>query len=218
MPNQRVAFGRPSEVPSAMTAGPARSRGREPVRVDARGGHDGKLAHVRRPVALLGDRDERVGRAERGDDFGRARKQRADAHRLRHCGIRSQKTKPPVGLCSRASGHISPAGAKRRSPVRIRRCPATAMPLGDEPGRPLAPNERQPSEVRAVRAAAAARPPPPPTEEVFHQRTLSRVATPAGAAPERKCRNACDDPRAVVERRQGLGARSLEVAPRAARA
>jgi len=45
----------------------------EPVRVDARRGHDGKLAHARRPVALLGDGNERVGEAERGDDLGRAR-------------------------------------------------------------------------------------------------------------------------------------------------
>ena len=49
----------------------------------------------------------------------------------------------------RRAGHMSPAGMAAAKPVRIRRCPATAMPrppAGDEPGRLRHADERQPSE------------------------------------------------------------------------
>ena len=115
-------------------------------------------------------------------------------------------------------GHISPGRCKAAksgaNPVLSRNCDA---PRGR--ARSTACAERTPAlGGRAVRAAPAAGPPPPLNEEVLHQRTLSRVATPAVAAPEQKRRNACADLRALLERRQGLGPRSLEVAPRAARA
>src|SRR5690242_12576136 len=46
----------------------------------------------------------------------------------------------------RAAGQIPPAGATTAKPVRIRRCPATAMPFGDEPGRLRCAERTQPSE------------------------------------------------------------------------
>ena len=43
------------------------------------------------------------------------------------------------------AGHISPAGGETAKPVRLRRCPATAMPPpGDEPGRLLLADELSP--------------------------------------------------------------------------
>jgi hypothetical protein len=53
----------------------------EPRRVDARGGYDRQPADLGRPVALFGDRDERVGETERADDLRRAGKKRADSQR-----------------------------------------------------------------------------------------------------------------------------------------
>src|SRR6187200_2722829 len=79
---------------------------------------------------------------------------------------------------------------RRRSPVRIRRCPATAMPrsAGMSQVDRSVPNERQPSEKgRFVRQ-------PPPglsssaDAEVFHQRRNDPVAAPTVADTERKHR------------------------------
>src|SRR6266542_4361303 len=52
---------------------------------------------------------------------------------------------------------------RRRSPVRILRCPA----LGDEPGRSLCAERTPALGGRAVRAAAAAGPLPPQTRRFF---------------------------------------------------
>jgi hypothetical protein len=61
---------------------------------------------------------------------------------------------------------------RRRSPVRIRRCPATAMPHSgtSQVDRP-APNERQPSEEGRFGRPRAAGPPPPQKRRFLYERT-----------------------------------------------
>src|SRR5207237_7791867 len=57
---------------------------------------------------------------------------------------------------------------RRRSPVRIRRCPATAMPRsGTSQVDRSAPKRTSALGGRAVRAAPAAGPPPPQTRRFF---------------------------------------------------
>src|SRR5438067_1830748 len=77
---------------------------------------------------------------------------------------------------SRAAGHIHPGRCSTAKPVRIRRCPATAMPFGDEPGRLCHADERQPSEEGAfVRTQ-----PPEPTSSADKRRFFVVTVRSAG--------------------------------------
>ena len=72
----------------------------------------------------------------------------------------------------RRAGHISPAGVQAAKPVRTRRCPATAMPLG-RAGRTSqvacpTPDERQPSEEGRFAGTQPPSPPPPLTRRFSH--------------------------------------------------
>src|SRR5207249_3761291 len=75
--------------------------------VDPRRGDARQRAHLRRPVALLGDADEQVGAPERRDDLGRAREEGADAHRRRPTA-RRQSVFGPLRPCTSTVKLIPP--------------------------------------------------------------------------------------------------------------
>jgi hypothetical protein len=105
---------------------------RQPRRIDARGRHDGQPSDFERPVALLGDGDQRLDEAERRDDLGRTREQGADAHRhLLRTGVRSQKTNPSRSTISPLSQAI---GSAKTGPAETKVWNSPFSPQGSTPG------------------------------------------------------------------------------------